>query len=743
MKRIIASILCGILIVLQTFTAFAATAGDNTKTKQAGKTSSEDAEILRAISYGFVPDKIQGDWNKAITFSQYCTMLENMLSRYNKKLIPKWEKTAAKALASNESMHRDHGMLAAYYAACLMGIGKTTNGDWNYFDQVLGVEVAHGFDNNFDKWFPDCGKPSPFYDIDYRKHVSGWNYITGATFWCMGQFSPVSGKQVFEADFTHKTLRPMDNLTRKEAVWAVLRLYESTFSYTEQTTGKDKKSVKILSLADQRRNSILESDTDITRSDSFVQGKTYTGTAYYVSNSGNDNNDGTSPDTPWATISRVNSAELKYGDAVFFKRGDIWYNEQIWGQQGITYSAYSTGPKPTFSGSLPENAADPNQWKLYYTDKSGMKIWIFNKELRDCAGIFFNGGTGWANKVATYWDGKHYVTNTGKSFDAKSGLNKDLDFFSCIDLTRIDPYDRVSETGVTGPLYLRCDAGNPGDIYDNIEFSLDGTGFSPAGSDGRDVTVDNLRFIYFGMLGVSCAGDQGWTNTTVQNCEIGWCGGGATQYTYENGSSKLAYINNSGGAIHISGLRNAIINNYIHHCASKVFILALHYCNSASHIYSDTCMKGNLLEYNASALHLVDYMETENPSIPSGFKNISFDDNYVMYTGYGWVETQTLRTINLPQKVNLCAIEFGDRDRVNRNDGIYIRSNVFYLSKYALIHCYMSKDNQPVFSGNTYAQGQNGWLAMWRGRMLSITENGEDYIHKDLLDKTGTVLLIQ
>ena len=32
--------------------------------------------------------------------------------------------------------------------------------------------------------------------------------------------------------------------------------------------------------------------------------------------------------------------------------------------------------------------------------------------------------------------------------------------------------ERLDESGITGPLYLRCDAGNPGEIYDLIEISV-------------------------------------------------------------------------------------------------------------------------------------------------------------------------------------------------------------------------------------------------------------------------------
>lgn len=236
-----------------------------------------DAEILRAISYGFVPDKLQGDWDKTITFSQYCTMLKNMLSHYDSKLVPMWEKTASRALVTNDNIHWDEGMLATYYAACIMGMGQTANSDWH-------------FDNRYG-----------------------------------------------DTDLAHKTIRPLYNFSRKEAAWAVLRMYESTFKQTDKTVGSDKKSAEILTLADKRRNSIINSATTIIKSDMFIQGKTYTGTVYYVSNSGNDSNNGQSPDTAWATISKVDSTDLKYGDAVFFERGDLWH-DQLWSQSGVTYS---------------------------------------------------------------------------------------------------------------------------------------------------------------------------------------------------------------------------------------------------------------------------------------------------------------------------------------------------------------------------------------------------------------------
>ena len=48
------------------------------------------------------------------------------------------------------------------------------------------------------------------------------------------------------------------------------------------------------------------------------------GKVYYVSNDGDDANDGLSPERPWKTLGKVSEADLKAGDGVRFKRGDLF-----------------------------------------------------------------------------------------------------------------------------------------------------------------------------------------------------------------------------------------------------------------------------------------------------------------------------------------------------------------------------------------------------------------------------------
>ena len=68
----------------------------------------------------------------------------------------------------------------------------------------------------------------------------------------------------------------------------------------------------------------------------------FSGTAYYVSNSGSDENDGLSPETAWKTLKKVSDAEFNCNDAVLFCRGDI-FRGSVNTRSGVSYGAYGEG----------------------------------------------------------------------------------------------------------------------------------------------------------------------------------------------------------------------------------------------------------------------------------------------------------------------------------------------------------------------------------------------------------------
>ena len=88
---------------------------------------------------------------------------------------------------------------------------------------------------------------------------------------------------------------------------------------------------------------------------------------YYVDAfKGDDGKTGLSPDAAWQTLKRINSAEIKPGDRVLFKRGQIWRGtlNPVSGKHNhpVTYSSYGTDSKlkPRIIGSI--DLSNPDVW---------------------------------------------------------------------------------------------------------------------------------------------------------------------------------------------------------------------------------------------------------------------------------------------------------------------------------------------------------------------------------------------
>jgi hypothetical protein len=103
----------------------------------------------------------------------------------------------------------------------------------------------------------------------------------------------------------------------------------------------------------------------------------YAQVTYYVANSGNDNNSGTSMDDPWKTINKVNvmMPQLNPGDAILFNKGDEFREELLVTTSGntaqpITFGSYGNGEKPIINGAVPVTGwtdVGTNLWEANYT----------------------------------------------------------------------------------------------------------------------------------------------------------------------------------------------------------------------------------------------------------------------------------------------------------------------------------------------------------------------------------------
>lgn len=510
---------------------------------------------------------------------------------------------------------------------------------------------------------------------------------------------------------------------------------------------------QILIDAENRKQTILNSETAIVKSDTFIKGETYTGTAYYVSNSGNDQNDGLSPETAFATTEPFNWINIEYGDAVFFERGSIWrafeLTPALCRKDGITYSAYGEGEKPKFYGSE-ENGSGADKWELYYEDTKGKKIWLYYRDMTEVGSITLN-GTIPVNRDIAYWDGDTYYymdegsmsrtcyTNTNQTYSVEkhlpdmhcfpelnyttnAGANWNDDIFAYRD------WENCTAEFTTGKLYMRCDDGNPGELYESIEF-LQPYNFATYIS-GKDSVFDNLSICY--SCSTSGTGNEGWI---IQNCEFGWMGGAVCNYSsvLEKDYSEafglgLNYglFGRRGGAMSINNPKTTAKGNYVHHSFQEGISVEIFEGDAGA---SDILICDNLVEKCNQPMILCNWDTEIDQS--HGFSNITVENNYVLHTG-----VDSLYNTEWEKSGNAAFTIQGGQ---NYHDGtVFVQNNVFALSEDALVVLPMLNDYMKVFEGNTYIQWKNckdifvGWQT--------------DYSLKDietlLGDETGAVILV-
>lgn len=106
-----------------------------------------------------------------------------------------------------------------------------------------------------------------------------------------------------------------------------------------------------------------------------------------------------------------------------------------------------------------------------------MKIWKFYQDTTDVGNIVLNNGEEYAYRVYAYYNGSEWVISGDdqRPFDIVENLAEDMQFYSTFELTaaQFEQYKQdfgsdmvfADSIDTSGPLYLRCDRGNPGELY--------------------------------------------------------------------------------------------------------------------------------------------------------------------------------------------------------------------------------------------------------------------------------------
>ena len=340
-----------------------------------------------------------------------------------------------------------------------------------------------------------------------------------------------------------------------------------------------------------RIDEILNTETEIVHSDVYIPGETYTGTAYYISNDGNDENDGLTPETAWQTFFKASyelsqpeeTRKIQPGDAVFFRRGDTFRatNAPLYiSIDGVTISAYGEGDKPIITASS-ENGSGAEKWKLIYEDATGKRIWQYYRDMNDIARLVMNDGEIITTRIYEYYDENGYISCEDTYWWMQGDMGLTL-FDTLLPLeesmtenyTIISRPKRIKETPdyqnysapTVGPLYLRCDQGNPGELFESIEFT-EYTAHELAVLAADDIVFDNISFRCAGHFYMISNGEwYEYENRLIQNCEFAY--GGCTVNKYFDNGGGSYYTVPIGDGIYRVIKNTTIRNNYFHDAMS-------------------------------------------------------------------------------------------------------------------------------------------------------------------------------
>ena len=241
------------------------------------------------------------------------------------------------------------------------------------------------------------------------------------------------------------------------------------------------------------------------------------GKVYYVANSGNDNNDGLTPETAWATLEKVSSAfekDNKEQSFVCFKRGDV-FRGQLITASNVTYTAFGEGEKPQIWGSL-ENGADKDKWIKV---ENSQNVWRYYTDKTDVGALFFNNCDDYAVKLCPN------IIND--EFDFGYEALEDMQFVCLPDAEKAKTLNNATFRDIAGPLYFRCDKGNPGEVFSSIEF-CERPYLVVIPYHSENIVIDNLAIKYGGAHGVGGGYIKG---LDVRDCELAYIGGGLAVYT--------------------------------------------------------------------------------------------------------------------------------------------------------------------------------------------------------------------
>lgn len=437
---------------------------------------------------------------------------------------------------------------------------------------------------------------------------------------------------------------------------------------------------------------------------------TENGIAYYVSYStGDDANDGKSPEKAIKTIEAVAKLSLKKGDVVYFKRGDSWRNVALSAKSGVTYTAYGEGKKPELMGS-PFDGAKTGTWTL--TDAPN--VYKYSERIsRDVGQLVFNNGEHglYAQKVVvSYKDPQNPIDAIKRTpFTSYKSLSVDLDYWHDLGGAKVE-----NSGADYGYIYLYSAKGNPAERFTNIEFNRRGNVISGT----SNVTIDNLRIMYGGSHGVGAGTCSG---LTVQNCEFWWIGG--AMQNYNNDGVRF------GNAVEIYGGAEdyTVRNCYIDEVYDAGVTHQVSHESAGDYIMKNVTYDNNVILRN---VYSIEHFCRAREGTTRYLMNIYYTNNICRFAGEGFGLTR-------PEKKAPAHIRSGGL--VSATANFIIEGNVFDKSTYDIFKFTAGGDEEAEFKNNVFIQTKGKAFGTLKGAAVPYNTYVEDAFKEMTKDAGGNV----
>ena len=363
-----------------------------------------------------------------------------------------------------------------------------------------------------------------------------------------------------------------------------------------------------------------------------------TGKIYYVSNDGDDKADGLSPETAKRSYLSF-KGQLKEGDAVLFRRGDIFRGQMVL-ISGITYGAYGTGIKPRFYGS-----SDGTEGEWQPTETQG--VYTYSKPVK-YANIIFNNGEAIGRPV----EKMEHITKKAHNV--------------YYDGSRVSVY---------------CPKGNPKEVYQSIEIVADYCLFV-GGGGFKNVKLQNLCLMYTGVHFLGTLGEV--HGLEVEGCIMGYCGG---RDLYKPGVVSLGNSIEFWSVavdidIHDSYFFQAYDAALTHQGPTSVAKSG----QTSSTNYTNIKYRDNLLEYNTYDFEAFSCRsvaeQSKNPNGTFTYNDVYITGNICRFTGWGW------GSLDRPDKNVYTTFKYdaqGENDTNVHVKPLYIENNIFDRSRKGIL----------------------------------------------------------